>query len=299
MRRNALAVAHEANLGIDVERQADRAAQRDLVGCEPADQRVVHVEVGETDVGVDDGVGFDAFLGQVGRELRVRHRRLGEIGRHRVDQVDLAVQESQPARLTLFDHAQLDPLDHRQAPALETPQQGLAFGIVGVGLCIEVALTVAWVALEHDQRAAPPLREHERPGAHRVRHEVIVITLDHFTRHGAEDTAVGQPMDEPRPRLRQRETQRVTVDRLDAFDLAVVVEGPLVLQRLVAQRFQAEHAVFGEAVVGGAFERRVEKPLEAVDIVLRHQLALFASKGRVVGEVDAGFELDRPDLEVG
>ena len=134
LRRDRLAASHEADLLLDVGRQRDGPAQRHLVGREAADQRVLHVEDRQRDVGAERAVRGDAAPGEVGRELAAGHGLVDELVGQPLQQVLLLVEEGQPARLRLLDDGDLDAVDHRQLPALEARQQRLAGGVVGVRL---------------------------------------------------------------------------------------------------------------------------------------------------------------------
>jgi hypothetical protein len=88
-----------------------------------------------------------------------RHRDLGELARD-LQEVGLAVEESEPARLRLLDHRELDAVDERQALSAQA-RSGLARGnvpapVAGLGLLVVDRLVVR-VALEHDARAPLPL----------------------------------------------------------------------------------------------------------------------------------------------
>ncbi len=83
------------------------------------------------------------------------------------------------------------------------------------------------------------------------------------------------------------------------FDLGVVVERLLVLQRRVAQRRHAEHLQFVERCEAGRLPARIEEALPRVDVVLCNQFALDALEHRVVLEVDAGLDAHGPGPKVG
>ena len=226
----------------------------------------------------------------MGREFALDQRLRDVVGRHPLEQVLLAVQEGQPARLRLLDDGDLDPVDHRQAPALEARQQRLALGVVGVGLRVVAQVAVAGEALHHDARAAPPLGQPERAGADRVLHDAVAVGLDHLARHRRQ---AGEGVEEARARLAQADAQRVAVDRGQALDRPVVVEGLLRLQRGLAQLAQADDALLLQRAVAGALGRRVVEALDRVDVVLGDQLAGAALEGRIVVEQDARAQLQR------
>jgi hypothetical protein len=83
LRRDRLAAADAADLGLHVAGQADGAAQRDLVGRHPADDRIVHVEVVQRAVRVGKAIDLDAAPGQIGSQVTSGHGLVGELERHR------------------------------------------------------------------------------------------------------------------------------------------------------------------------------------------------------------------------
>ena len=267
-------------------------------GAVAADHRVVHVEQVVVAGRLDDRVAADPLLRQVGRDLAVGHRLRRELVADAVGDVGLAVDEREPARLLLLDDRDLDAIDHRQAPPLEAREQRLALGVVGRRLGVVEHLAEVGVALEGDERAAPPLDELERAGADRVRSASVAVELDHLARHRAVEVAAGQGLVEARSRLLEREAHRVAVERADAFDLLVVVERLLLVEGALAQLRQAEIAFRLHARPHRALVRRIGEALPRVDVVLGDELAPLALERRVVGEEDAGPDPRGPDAEV-
>ena len=241
-----------------------------------------------------------ALLGEVGRQLAVGHRLVDEVLRRALDEVVLAIEEGQPARLVLLDDADLDAIDHRQAAALEARLERLALGIVrrGIDLLVVEALAVMRVALQHHQRAAPPLLEHEGPGAHRMRHRVARIGLDHLARDRAVQVALREDLHQPRPRLLRPELQRVAVERAQALDGLVVVEGLAGLAHLRVVFVEPEQLELLHFAPRRRGHGRIGEALEGVDVVLGRQLPALALEGGIVREIDAGAQLDRPQLVV-
>ena len=92
-------------------------------------------------------------------------------------------------------------------------------------------------------------------------------------------------------RVGHADLQRVAVQGLEALDLAVVVKGLLASMLALRSSGEAEDLEVLQQVEVLALPARVVVALEAVDIVLRGQLALLALEGRVVGKVDAGLDL--------
>jgi hypothetical protein len=259
LRRDRLAAANGADLALEVVRQADGAAQRDLVRRVAAHDRVVHVEPGHDEVRVDIAAQADAAVRQVRREAAVGHGDLGELDRH-ADPVELAAEEAEPARLALLDDSDLHAVVQRQAPALEAREQGLSFQVVGGRLAVVEHLAELRVALQHDAGAAPPRLQPIGSGADRVRHDVVAVSLDHLARHGAVAGADAQHLHEARPRRRELELDRVAVERPDARHLGVVVERLLVAQGTLPQGVEADEALavhdrVGRALVAGSKKR--------------------------------------------
>ena len=65
-----------------------------------------------------------------------------------------------------------------------------------------------------------PGGEAERSGADRVRHDVVAVGLDDFARDRAEQRRVGEVVDDAGIRFGQPQRKRVTIEVLQAFDLA-------------------------------------------------------------------------------
>ena len=303
LRHHRLATPHQADLAFDVHAQRNRPTQRHLVGRVAAHHRIQHVEVGQCAIGRPVADGPDAALGQVRRDHAAGQGEWRVIQRQRAglaqQAVELAVEKGQPARLVFGDHGHLHLVDHRQPPALETLQDGLALGIVGARLTGEKTLAVARVARQHHHRAAPPLLQHKRAGAHRVGVDLVAVELHHFARLGAQKGALRQRFQEARPRLGQRELQRVPAQRAQAGHRRVVVERLAVFQRPLTQRAQADDALAQQGFGGRAVVGRVDQALEGQRVVVGHHLTALALEGRVVGEEDAGLDVHRPDLEIG
>ena len=173
---------------------------------------MLHREVGVRYVGAAVALHLDAALGQVGRELVVRDRLRREFIGHALDHIVLVVQEGQPARLLLLDDGDLDAIDDRQALAGKGLGKRHAAGIVGRRMLVVEDFTKAGVAFEHHARAAPPLREPEGPGAHRVLGDLVAVELDHLARQGTDQAGVGELLRQARRRFGQAHLETETVE---------------------------------------------------------------------------------------
>ncbi len=137
------------------------------------------------------------------------------------------------------------------------------------------------------------------PGADRIGHRPaarVAVRLDDFARDGGE-LRRREPRQEGVVGLDELELQRVAVERAQALDLRVVVELARALglrERLVETREPVAH----EEDVGRA-HLRIDEPLHRVHEVVRGELALLSLEHRVVGEVDALLDADRPREAVG
>ncbi len=210
-----------------------RAAQRHLLGRVAADHRVLHVEQHVEDVGAQrPGGRCTPCLARFGATWPFGIARSTNSAGTCSSRSMLALQEAQPARLLLFDDADLDPVDHRQAPALEARQQGLALGIVGGRLGVVEALAVGrGCAPARSASCAATARAGTarcRPGGPGCRRHRPRPPRAPPRRTGRRWPAVcrkrGRGVFEPEP-------QRVAVQRLQAVDRAVVVEGLALAQR--------------------------------------------------------------------
>ena len=146
------------------------------------------------------------------------------------------------------------------------------------------------------------LRRHwselERARADGMRLRLGAVELHHFARDCAEKVASRQGLLESRPRLLQREADRVAVNGADAFDLLVVVERLFLVERALAQLGQAEVALRFHRRPHRALVGRVGEALQRIDVVLGDELAPLALERRIVGEEDAGPHPCGPDAEV-
>ena len=154
LRFDRLAVAHDADLLVDVVRHGHRAAQRDLLLGQAADHRVLHVPEHVADLGVDEARQLDALAA----ELRVELVAVEHLRRERtfhVHEVELAFLEREEARLVLLHDADLDAPDLGHLLALHLGDELRVLGIVGLEVPREAA--VLRVRLEDDLVAADPL----------------------------------------------------------------------------------------------------------------------------------------------
>jgi hypothetical protein len=126
---------------------------------------------------------------------------------------------------------------------------------------------------------------------------LVAVGLDHFARDRTEDVARGPAVKMAWPRLAQLHSQRVAVERLQPFDLSVVVE-LAAFHRLGVELAQADDALVLERRQARALELRVVDALERVDEILGDELARLALEGRIVGEEDARTDLEGEGPEV-
>ena len=88
-------------------------------------------------------------------------------------------------------------------------------------------------------------------------------------------------------RSAEPDAEGVAVQRAQAFDFAVVVEGRFSRRDSAGAR-TGRGSCRSRACTGRALPLRVVVPLDRVDVVLRGEFTLAALEGRVVIEVDAG-----------
>ncbi len=291
--REGLALPDHADLLVDVVAERERTAQRDLLGRVAADDRVLHVEVRVGDRRLHAPRERDALLREARLELRRRVEDVpDEVVRDR-RVVDRPLLEREHPRRAFLDDADLDAAGQREPPALVLRDDRAVRGVAAVG---EALVAEARVRLEHDPLAAAPLLEAVGPGADRVRHHparAVGVSLDDLAGDGrrrrrrevGEELGVGKV---------EADADRVAVDRLKARDRLVVVELAALLRRcdevLHADEATVEHLHRVRA------HPRVHHPLPRVDVVLGRQLALLPLERRVVGEIDARLDADRPGL---
>ncbi len=285
-----LPLAHDEDLLAAVVGHHHRAPQRHLLRPVAADDGILHVEhvVGD----------LRLLLAEHQHALARERRGQPAVGQHLVDeirgglveQVVLAVHEGEEARLLLLDGIDLDAVQQRKPLAVQGVD-GAAVPLVGRVRVARVQLVAAVVGvpLQHDLGAAHPVLEHEGAGAHRVRHRVVAVGLDHLARHG-HHVGHREDVEEVEVRLDELQADRVAVPHFQARDLRVVVEAAGLLRR-GRQLVQARDLVLEEPLVG-ARVARVAEALDRVLDVLRHELALVSLEGRVVGEEDPGADAE-------
>ena len=133
-----------------------------------------------------------------------------------------------------------------------------------------------------------------------MRVDLVAVELDHLARLRADEVGAGQNAeDQTRARLGDLDLQRVAVQRLQAFDRRVVVEGLFAVERGLAHLGQAEDLVGVDPAPERTLVGRVGDALVRIDVVLRRDLAARTLERRVAREVDAGRDLDGPGAEVG
>src|SRR5207244_5136601 len=203
-----------------------------------------------------------------------------------------AVEGKQPRRI-LFDDADLDAADDRQLLAgVGARDSRITRLAAGAGYGIRF-VSVTGAGLEHDLLPAHPVLQPVRSRADRMLHDAIrrvLVRLDHFTRDRGEPV-VAQPVLERVVGRVEAYAQRVAIDRLQTFDLRVVVEA-VGLARTLQGRVETDEPTIEEIEPIRA-QLRIEDALDAVYIILRDELALPALERRIVGEVDAGPHLHR------
>ena len=146
----------------------------------------------------------------------------------------------EPARLRLLDDADLNAVDQRQAAPAQVRSHRLRVDISVRRDGIEELLAKSGVALKHDARAPSPRLEPERPGAHRMRHDLVAVQLDHFACHRAAKIGAGQDMHEARIGLGQHHFEAVAVERAQPAYRLVIRKCLFVLLHATPQLRQAQ-----------------------------------------------------------
>ncbi len=149
------------------------------------------------------------------------------------------------------------------------------------------------IRFEQDALAARPLLQPVGPGAHRIFHHAVrgvLVGVHHFARHRRELVRREPPL-EAVVRPPESDLQREAVERAQAFERRVVV--PRSALPGGGERFVEADEVALEEVEPVRAHLGIEDPLEAVDVVLGHELARLALEGRVGREANARPDLDR------
>ena len=289
-----LAMAQQRYFARRVVGQRQRAAQRHPLGRVAAGHGVLHAKVDMACGRVDHLAHLQTLLGQVRCQLAVGRGQADEFRWH-AEQVDLAAQEGQPARLGFFDDGDFHPVQQRQLLPAQALRDGLAHRVVVCRVLVVHGVLMGRVALEHDARTALPRSQLERAGADRALHAALGVGFDDFARHRTTQAWGGQHIGQARCGLGHANLEAVAVERANARHLGVVGKRCLAVQRFLAQFAQAQQAGVLVVKQGGAAGLGVVVALDAVDVVGGHQfaphrLAVGPLEGRVVAEVDAGFQ---------
>ena len=229
-----------------------------------------------------------AAFREVGRELAVGRDRVDEVVRHPLDEVVLAVEEREPARLVLLDHEHLDAPDDREALAPDRADHLFVPRFARGG--VEHRFAEIRVRLQDDSVGAPPALEHEGAGADGMRADVLAVELDHLAGERAE-LHVAHEVRKVVVLRREADLQRVLVGRLQPFDRRVVVEAAELAPAL-HQRIEPGDLAL-EQIEVRRLQLRVEEPLDGERVVGGDELAALAAESRIGREVDAWLHAKR------
>ncbi len=117
-----------------------------------------------------------------------------------------------------------------------------------------------------------------------MRHDLIAIGLDDFTRHRTQRIGERQRVNEARIRLLQPDLKRIPVEHAQSVDLLCVIERALVLYGALSQAVDAKDSCGFQNEQHLAFPTRIKYALDRVDVVGRDQFAPLAAKGGIVVE---------------
>ena len=294
--RHGLARAQDADLLVDVVGHADRAPQRDLVRRVAADDRILHVEIRIGDRRLDAARERDALLDEarlqpVARIEHVRH----EIGRHR-HVVEIALLEGEQPRIRFLDDADLDATGQRQLPAAKLRERAIV-GMAALGIAL---VAKRRIRLEHDPLAAAPVLEPVGSGPDRIRHHpagAVRVGFDDLARDGR-----GRDGRQVRQELVVGEVELAAAScsgRWPAGPRSArrsrTCRSPWPSRRSPPRRRSGRRELCSE------FERilGIEHALHRVHVVGGRELPALSLEHRVVGEIDARPDADRPRPAVG
>ena len=146
--------------------------------------------------------------------------------------------------------------------------------------------------------AGLPFLEAIRAGADRIAHRAsarIRVFLDDLAGHCAQRRVV-ENLEQRVVGLDQLQPERVAIGRAQALHFRVVVESSGRFR--FGDRFVEPDDLVLEQIRVGRAHARIDDAFPRVGEIRRGQLALLASEGRVVGEVDPLPDADRPDATV-
>src|SRR5947208_15751179 len=122
---------------------------------------------------------------------------------------------------------------------------------------------------------------------------IVLVRLDDFACHGGK-AVVGEPVLERVVRFLETQAQRIAIERLQAFDLLVVVEA-IRLARALEQLVEPDQPMI-EKIEPVRTYLGVEDALDREDIVFGGELPLLPLERWIFGEVDPGTDLDREEI---
>ena len=201
--------------------------------------------------------------------------------------------EREEPRLRLLDDGDVDVADERQPAAREPPRDR---GVAGLAPCARRRIrhvAIIRIGLEQDALASRPLLQPVGARAHRILHHPVrgvLVGVHHFARHRRELVRREPPL-EAVVRPPEPDLQREAVERAQAFERRVVVPRSALARR--GERLVEADEVALEEIEPVRAHLGIEDPLEAVDVVLGHELARPALEGRIGREANARPQLDR------
>ena len=254
-----------------------------------ADHRILHVEIRPPGIRPQQRAMLNPLRSELGLQLAAGKRLIDEFGGNPLQEVELAVGEREPRRLSLLDHRYFDAFRNRQLSALERRRDFPGVGGNRAGRSVR-GLAVARVRDEHDLRAPLVLAEHVRSRADRMRADVNAICGDDFACDGR-GVRHREHVQETQVRLRQADAQRMAIEDFEAGNRRVVVE-LAGLRRALAHGVRADDLALDEPQPR-TLHRGVEEAPDRIFLIGGDQLSRLAAERGVGREENSLPEPER------
>jgi hypothetical protein len=192
------------------------------------------------------------------------------------------IEKREPAALSFFDDADVDPGQEREALSLKRRRDVLCRRRNRSGGHVP-QLAKARIGQQLDARAALVLPQHERSRPDRMGPDIVAVGLDHLPRKSG---GIGnrEHIEKTQIRRLQPDLQRIAIDDGEPCHRGVVVE-LAGFERPRAHFVGADDLAF-EHPQPRRLDRRIQDALECVRVVARRQFPRFAPEGRVGREQD-------------
>ena len=152
--------------------------------------------------------------------------------------------------MLFFNGIDFDAIKQGQALASNTVDHFLIPFVIRIGIArVQRRAAIAGVALQHDLGFTHPFREAKWAGAHRMRHGVIGVHFNDFTRHRC-SWWHGKDVQEVVVRFGEGDTQRIAIQQLQSRHRRIKVKLASAFG-LLSELIQTHDAIFNQPAIRG------------------------------------------------